>query len=204
MSKELESDVKKLCEEFFNEIDMPTFEDEDSIWTKKVFEAFCKIGKRRRFNVWYKRSWNRSKNRRNIESPTGEYLVDLIWSTWEEEFYWDSEPKECYWNELVLECEWGDGHDEKENYRKIMYDFAKVIDVKGRFKVMVFGYHNKKDKEKILTDFVDTLERYKWVPPEEEYLFIAFPWKESNPKVEGYFWDRERKKPIMIKSGEIR
>lgn len=112
------SDVIDLCKKFFCTIDMPTFSDEkDSLWTAKVFNAFQEMGKKRGYNVWYKP--NKYTNDKKLENS--EYLVDLIWSTWEGEFCWDTkfkDGKNCYWNELVLESEWGYYKNKKRAMKK--------------------------------------------------------------------------------------
>jgi len=84
-----------------------------------------------------------------------------------------------------------------------MYDFAKIIDLKARFKVMVFGYHDEEDKKNILKDFIKTIKHYKWIMPEERYLFIAFPWEKENPYVESYFLDMKNNDLKLQKRVEI-
>lgn len=113
-------------------------------WTKIVKKSFCELGKNLGFKPY-------------ASEYEGEYLLDVLW---------ESKTKEIG-PILGVESEWGSVKDVEEDFYKLMY-------VKCKFKVLIYGSTSEKKGREFQSSFKEWLTTFdkNLHLKGEKYLFI--------------------------------
>jgi hypothetical protein len=112
----------------------------------------------------------------------GEYMLDFAWTTLPDGFSFPPGPKPQAPYEILLaaESEWGKARSPSATYRAVLDDFCKLVDIKARTKVMVYGCHigvgKSPDAGDIRDGFQRVLANHRNYDPQEEWLFVGIPW----------------------------
>ncbi|RJO65588.1 MAG: hypothetical protein C4523_15695 [Myxococcales bacterium] len=115
----------------------------------------------------------------------GEYILDFTLTTWPNKIGKLSDlPAEGiphYSIVLAAESEMGKYGSTKENFERVMEDFCKLIDIKAKYKVMLYGLHqslNDTAEYNLEAAFGRILNHHEWIDlSKESWLFVGLPWK---------------------------
>ncbi len=129
---------------------------------KKLFES------QKHLHVWHK-------------THGGEYMLDFTLSAWPGEFGnfpavqgWVNDNKR-FGIVVAAESEMGSYYSSSRNFRLVMDDFCKLVDVQAQYKVMVYGCHDGDDLEKAFAQVLDN--RLFPNPEADNWLFVGLPHK---------------------------
>ena len=117
-----------------------------------------------------------------------EYICDFTWTTLPVSFRFENHERlgaETRPFEVLLaaESEWGTQSNPKENYTKVLQDFRKIVDIKARYKTMVYGCHLRPRSGPSAVDLREAFERilrlHGRFDPTEQWLFFGIPWEDD-------------------------
>lgn len=117
------------------------------------------------------------------EPTPGEYLLDFTWTTWPYVFKQAPSlvPRNHYEILLAVESEWGKESSPALNFQMVLDDFCKLVDVKARYKMLVYSYHPPEATPSSLAELHASFEHIvRWhrnFDPRESWLFVGVPWK---------------------------
>jgi hypothetical protein len=168
-------------------------------WTEFVLDWWASVGRLGKLavdcrpgsdKIDWATTWN---TERPDELPergrSNEFLNDLIIASYPPykgnfytDGYWDGvlkgEPRQIL---VALESEWGAENSAAMNRGKVLEDATKLVHVRARLKVLVFGV--KKDHAKSLIKDVSQL-RERDEDPSTPWLLFPVPWDDSPMKID--------------------
>lgn len=129
-------------------------------------------------------------HQRGRRERSREIGFDFVWGTWPAEAVLDpsiapSRPWEIL---LAAESEWGALRSRRENLRRVLFDLRKLLDVRARYKLLVYGAHDRArgvvDIDEHLRALIASSAHAR--DDASRFLLVSVPWDTGLAKVRAW------------------